>query len=668
MKSCYVTLVGFVQCFALSNPPALEYSTYLGPASGATGIAIDPAGYAYVAGSAYDSRFPCSVVSSGLDTSVAPYGFITKLRPDGGASEWTLCFRAVPRGVALDRAGSLYTAFGEGGTAVLIKVSSGDGRQLAAVTIPFATASSLAIDREGSVYLAGTATAGFPATDGAYRSRLAENCYGPGATCKDGFVAKYRFDGRLEYATYTGTAGYVSQVAIDSRGAVWMTGSVELQGAGSSGFIAKLDANGAARPFYTIFGRGGLAFRNPTLGIGRGIAVDSRDAAYVVGTTPLAIATTPGTVSPGPAPAPPSSTREYVVKLDSEGNIVYATYTGGADPANSVAVDAAGNAYVGVSGSLTVLNADASQVLATREFPRPGQATPINSIALDGEGRAYVAGHSRAVVFLTSAHAYLTQYPGGSNCAFAAKFDFSRPAGPVVAQLVNAGSYAPGRNGFGPDGSVAPGEIVTLFGQGFRPGADLRVTFDGTAAPILFANSGQINAVVPFGLTPGTFTVVAVHDEAHSVDAFRLPVAAAAPGLFSIGETTQLAALNEDGTVNSVSNPAPAGSIVSVFLTGAGRYDRRIADGDIGPTIAPFPTPVLGVSATLRPYAEFPPGPAGPMQVLFAGQAPGLIAGLVQVNLRVPADAKSGKAHLSVYIGDYATGTGPRGFSFLEIR
>ncbi len=131
MKSCYVTLVGFVQCFALSNPPALEYSTYLGPASGATGIAIDPAGYAYVAGPAYDSRFPCSVVSSGLDTSVAPYGFITKLRPDGGASEWTLCFRAVPRGVALDRAGSLYTAFGEGGTAVLIKVSSGDGRQLA---------------------------------------------------------------------------------------------------------------------------------------------------------------------------------------------------------------------------------------------------------------------------------------------------------------------------------------------------------------------------------------------------------------------------------------------------------------------------------------------------------------------------------------------------------
>ena len=51
-------------------------------------------------------------------------------------------------------------------------------------------------------------------------------------------------------------------------------------------------------------------------------------------------------------------------------------------------------------------------------------------------------------------------------------------------------------------------------------------------------------------------------------------------------------------------------------------------------------------------------GKAAP--VLFAGQAPGLIAGAVQVNLRVPDDAKSGMASLVVYVGNYASWNGPQ--------
>jgi uncharacterized protein (TIGR03437 family) len=41
--------------------------------------------------------------------------------------------------------------------------------------------------------------------------------------------------------------------------------------------------------------------------------------------------------------------------------------------------------------------------------------------------------------------------------------------------------------------------------------------------------------------------------------------------------------------------------------------------------------------------------------VLYIGQAPGLIAGAVQVNLQIPATVTSGNAILIVYIGDYRT-------------
>lgn len=81
-------------------------------------------------------------------------------------------------------------------------------------------------------------------------------------------------------------------------------------------------------------------------------------------------------------------------------------------------------------------------------------------------------------------------------------------------------------------------------------------------------------------------------------------------------------------------------------MTGVGAMTPPIGDGQLGPLQAPFPAPVLGFSATVN-------GVEAP--VLFAGQAPGLIAGAVQVNIQIPAGTASGSAQLMVYIGNYQT-------------
>jgi uncharacterized protein (TIGR03437 family) len=99
--------------------------------------------------------------------------------------------------------------------------------------------------------------------------------------------------------------------------------------------------------------------------------------------------------------------------------------------------------------------------------------------------------------------------------------------------------------------------------------------------------------------------------------------------------------------VNSSSNPAARGSIVSVYLTGTGALYPAIADGSVGPLVAPFPAPVAGVSATIG-------GVDAPLT--FAGQAPGLIAGATQVNLQIPPSAPVGAAiPIIIYAGGYAS-------------
>jgi uncharacterized protein (TIGR03437 family) len=131
---------------------------------------------------------------------------------------------------------------------------------------------------------------------------------------------------------------------------------------------------------------------------------------------------------------------------------------------------------------------------------------------------------------------------------------------------------------------------------------------------ILYAGGDQINAIVPADMPLG------VHALTIGVAFFgTVPVAVDVierwPGLYS-------GALNEDGTVNSESHPAPAGSVVSLFGNGFG------------------PDPLL----VIEPFiTSTTPNVAQGMQVLYAGRAPGTPDGIFQVNARIPLNAQTGR-------------------------
>ena len=108
------------------------------------------------------------------------------------------------------------------------------------------------------------------------------------------------------------------------------------------------------------------------------------------------------------------------------------------------------------------------------------------------------------------------------------------------------------------------------------------------------------------------------------------------------------AVLNQDGTLNTPANPAARGSVISFFGTGMGPYDRSEQDGSIG---AP-PLGHLQYPISVSFYDPTPPvcffgicsKPQGPFtgEVLYAGQAPELVTGVTQVNVKVPQDAIPG--------------------------
>ena len=148
----------------------------------------------------------------------------------------------------------------------------------------------------------------------------------------------------------------------------------------------------------------------------------------------------------------------------------------------------------------------------------------------------------------------------------------------ALACLSDAALYAVPGVSLSPSGTtagIAPGEIVTLFGQGLGPPqsvepsvtlesgypvqlADVQVFFDGQPAPLIYVQDAQINAIVPWELTAGSTTKVCVSYNGSLTNCLTEPVIQAAPTVFTI-DGVHAAALNQDGTFNSAAHPAPGG-------------------------------------------------------------------------------------------------------------
>ena len=130
---------------------------------------------------------------------------------------------------------------------------------------------------------------------------------------------------------------------------------------------------------------------------------------------------------------------------------------------------------------------------------------------------------------------------------------------------------------------MAPGELISIFGRGFLPGLELGVDFDGKPAPVLYADSGQINAVVPFAVQGKVTTLFSLRNGGQTVGPYKIVVAAASPGTFK-------GVLNQDGSVNTVTNPAVPGNAIILYGTGEGRTSPIGQDGRL--VGVPLPSPV----------------------------------------------------------------------------
>jgi uncharacterized protein (TIGR03437 family) len=220
--------------------------------------------------------------------------------------------------------------------------------------------------------------------------------------------------------------------------------------------------------------------------------------------------------------------------------------------------------------------------------------------------------------------------------------------------ITNAASFA--------TGPLSPGEIVTLFGSGMGPStivtatinalglidntlAGTRVLFDGIPSPLIYTRADTVSAVVPYATAGKSSTIVQVEYLGQASPAASFAIAATTPGVFQLGSNQW--AVNQDGTINSPANPAAAGSVVVIYATGGGQTNPAGVDGSLA--AVPLPSPVAKVSVTIGGQNA---------TILYAGAAPGLVAGLLQINVQVPASLPSAPAPLVLTIGSASSQSG----------
>lgn len=389
----------------LSRDGQVLYATYLGGSGSDVGyaIAVDAAGYAYIAGDTRSADFPVvNPVQRGLGGSAD--AFVAKLSPDGSQLVYATYFG----GAAGERA------------------------------------QGIAVDPVGNAYVVGfTNSANFPLVNPFH------NVYDRSAPAT-GFVMKLNAAGRaIVYSTYLGGKGPAptigTAIAVDPGGNAYVTGYTNAPdfpilnpiqpfggannplGGQTDVFVTKLNPDGSGLSYSTFLG-------GPADDEGRGIAVDAEGHAYVTGhTESLTFPTTPGAFRTSCVPRSSQipigpvclGGDAFVAKLSRDGrSLVYSTYIAGSEHevGQAIAVDADGNAYVaGVTNSKDFPTANAAQAtygggqfdaFVVKLDPRGAALTwgtylggtgseAAYGIAVDAERNVHVTGFTNSTDFST---------------------------------------------------------------------------------------------------------------------------------------------------------------------------------------------------------------------------------------------------------------------------
>jgi len=217
----------------------------------------------------------------------------------------------------------------------------------------------------------------------------------------------------------------------------------------------------------------------------------------------------------------------------------------------------------------------------------------------------------------------------------------------------------------GQSGSIAPGEVVVIYGTGFGPtqlvqalydsegvlptvAGDTQVLFDGNPAPMIWSMQGIAAAVVPYGVKNPT-SVEVVYQGVHT-NAVQMPVSAAVPGLFGcLGHAGTVLVVNYSAggkiSCNDDYIPPKPGDIVFFYMTGDGAtQDATLQDGKLPPP--PYTKPALPVNVSF-----------GGVDATSCMSFVGLVyPGVTQINTCVPQGTPAGAAtQVAVTVGGTPT-------------
>jgi uncharacterized protein (TIGR03437 family) len=231
---------------------------------------------------------------------------------------------------------------------------------------------------------------------------------------------------------------------------------------------------------------------------------------------------------------------------------------------------------------------------------------------------------------------------------------------PTITKVTNAASYA--------TGAIAPGEIITLFagdpahpiGPATPAGLTLdssgkvattiggvQVLINGFASPMIYASASQVSAVVPYELKLFTTATISIKYLGQTSNFVSTNVTTTSPGIFTANSsgTGPGAILNSNLSLNSSSNAAARGDTVVVYMTGEGETSPAGVTGKVttvSSTPPLTPTPLLPISITVGGQAA---------NYSFAGEAPGLVSGVLQLNVVLPTNIAAGDQPIVVTIG-----------------
>jgi uncharacterized protein (TIGR03437 family) len=151
------------------------------------------------------------------------------------------------------------------------------------------------------------------------------------------------------------------------------------------------------------------------------------------------------------------------------------------------------------------------------------------------------------------------------------------------------------------------------------------VTVAGTAAPVYFVSTSQINFIVPAAATPGLHPIQ-VRTGGGTYDS-TIRVISSAPGLFQHDQATppKGAVLNQNSSVNTSTNPAVRNDFVQIYASGPGAFQAAVVDGGAAPS-----NPLTRTVSTPQVFIG-----GVQAEVQYSGLAPGLPA-VWQINARVP--------------------------------